>query len=402
MATFVRIKSSSVIYMHHHIDGERFKVSTGVKVDADKWSVANNKPTNSQIMYKTINVSAHLKQCEFYLHMALRDLTELGGGMPELMNFYRQREAGKRTIKPTGTDFMSYFYDYYKKLEAEGKSTYLSYQTTYRRLEKYFGKKKPTFSEINIQFYEDFGKWLETSGGLSESNDVGLSKNTISGQWKNIKNIMNRTLGKQHNSTDFKSFERHEERSDNIALTQEEVDQISNVKLTGHLDKVRDYFLLQCYTGVRFSDIDKVNSSNIKDGFLTYTADKTDEECIVPIRPQAKAILAKYKGKLPPVMSNQKYNDYIKLIGQEAKITDPFNSRITVGGKKVKSGKMRWQEMSSHTGRRTFATLCVEASVPVHLIMQMTGHLTLDNFDKYVKLKQLQGKMALGKLKYFK
>jgi len=41
-------------------------------------------------------------------------------------------------------------------------------------------------------------------------------------------------------------------------------------------------------------------------------------------------------------------------------------------------------------------------SIPVHLIMMMTGHQTLENFDKYVKLKDLQGKMELGKLAYFK
>jgi integrase len=92
----------------------------------------------------------------------------------------------------------------------------------------------------------------------------------------------------------------------------------------------------------------------------------------------------------------------IKEVCEKAKIAGVFNKRITKGGKKIRTSNQRWKAVSSHCGRRTFATIQVLASTPINLIMLMTGHKTLASFDKYIHLRELQGKQALKDLKWFK
>jgi Phage integrase family. len=393
MATFNRDKKSGVIYIHQQIDGKRFRTSTGIRVSEKNW--AGEKATNNLVMYKGTSVNGWLKQCEMALNLAIQDLTQIGGDRKKLKELYLERIAGKRTIRSSGSLFMPYFKEYCEGLKSGVASTHLSYQTTYRMLEKYFGLSAPTFNDIDLNFYDKFGRWMITIGDLSMGS--------ISNQWKHIKHIMRVAFDRgEHKNDAFKNFTRKEEVSDNIALTKKEIKKIENALLSDQLDKVRDWFLVQCYTGVAFVDIMKVNSSNITGRMLSYRRDKSDETANVPVHPKVAEILKKHKGTLPEIISNQKYNDYLKSMCETAKITDPFNSRITKGGKKVKSVNPRWKEVSSHTGRRTFATQLVLEGIPVHLIMLMTGHKTLDSFDKYVKLRDLQGKMELSKLKFFK
>lgn len=393
MATFNRIPSGT-INLEHHIDGYRFKKSTGIRVDADKWDPKKHRATSNLVKYKGKCVNAELDICLARLNVAINEITTKGGNISTLYELWDEMMTGNRTIKVVGNLFMPYFKNYYETLKAEERSTALSYQTTYRRLGSFFGTKTPRFSDIDMKFYKEFGKWMEATGNLSV--------NSINGQWKNIKHIMRVSMEDNlHSSTTFEKFKRTQEESDNIALTKEEVKKIVNAILDEKLDKVRDWFLIQCYTGVAYVDICKVNYSNISGKVLTFRREKTDTKCNVPVHPKVSMILAKYDGELPQIISNQKYNKYLKEMAVAAKITGQFSSRITKGGKTVNSKRDRAQEVCSHTGRRTFATQLVLEGVPVYLIMNMTGHTKLDSFDSYIKLKDLQGKIAMSKLAFF-
>lgn len=392
MANFYREKSG-VILIYQQIDGKRFRTSTGIRVSEKNWT--GEKATNNLVMDKGTSVNSSLKQCEMALNLAIQDLTLIGGDRIKLKELYKDRIAGKRTIRSSGNLFMPYFKEYCEGLKTGAATTHLSYQTTYRMLEKYFGSSNPTFNDIDLNFYDKFGRWMIITGDLS----IG----TISNQWKHIKHIMKVAMDRgEHKNDAFKKFTRKEEVSDNIALTKKEIRKIINASLSDQLDKVRDWFLVQCYTGVAFVDIMKVNNSNITSRMLSYRRHKSDESTNVPLHPKVAEILKKHKGSLPKMISNQKYNEYLKIMCEVAKITDLFTSRITKGEKKIDSVNPRWKEVSSHTGRRTFATQLVLEGIPVHLIMLMTGHKTLQSFDKYVKLRDLQGKMELSKLKFFK
>ena len=307
MASFYRDTKYNTIYIEQTVDGKRFRRSTGLKVPADKWNADKYRANNNLVMYEGKVVNSELKHLEQILNEAVKELTEKGGNLIRLYEIYDEKVLGRRLIKPTGALFMPFLKDYYTLLILDKKSTGLSYQTTYRRLEKYFDGNEPTFSQLDMAFYEKFGRFLEI--------DCNLAVKTISGQWKNIKNIIGKAYDqKLHTSTDYTKFKRKDEISQNLSLTQEEVDKIANVKLVGHLDKVRDYFVIQCYTGAAYVDITKVTFNNIEDGMITFFREKSDIECHIPVHPKVKEILTKYDGTLPKMMSIQKYDKYLKEV----------------------------------------------------------------------------------------
>lgn len=77
-----------------------------------------------------------------------------------------------------------------------------------------------------------------------------------------------------------------------------------------HLDRVRDLFLVGCWTGLRFSDFSRIAPENIKGDFIEIETQKTAEPVVIPIHTTVKQIMKKYKGKypnsLPPAISNEK------------------------------------------------------------------------------------------------
>lgn len=393
MANFNRDKKDNLIYISQTIDGKRFKTSTSLKVSEKDWK--GNKAKTNVLKYKGTLVNKELTFLELCLNRAIVELSGIGGGMDKLKEIYINNTRGKRTIAPTGAFFLPYFKEYHEQLKLDEATNSRGYKDTYTKLEKYFGNATPTFSELDLNFYDKFNRYLV-------KQDLAVS--TIGAHWMRIKNIIHIAFDRKlHTNKDFEKFERKSEASENLSLTQDEVNKIQAVKLTGVLDKVRDYFLIQCYTGIAFVDINKVTLDNVEeDNMLVFRREKSDEVSLVPMKPIVIDILNKYKGAMPEMMENQNYNKFIKEVCKKAKINGVFNKRITKGGKKVMVSKQRWEFVASHTARRTFATIQILEGTPINLIMYMTGHKTLDSFDKYIRLRELQSRKALGDIPYFK
>lgn len=72
-----------------------------------------------------------------------------------------------------------------------------------------------------------------------------------------------------------------------------------------HLDRVRDWFLLLAWTGSRFSDLGKIAKTDIKDGFIAFRQQKTNEKVVILLHPVVLGILEKYNFNLPAEISNQ-------------------------------------------------------------------------------------------------
>ena len=117
---------------------------------------------------------------------------------------------------------------------------------------------------------------------------------------------------------------------------------------------------------------------------------------MIPIHPEVRRIWDEYDGKLPNVISNQKFNQYIKEVCQAVGITDSVLKSITRGGKKITTAYEKWQLVSSHTARRSFATNLYRQGLPVVTIMAITGHRTEGAFLKYIKVgKEEHAEMLL-------
>jgi len=84
-------------------------------------------------------------------------------------------------------------------------------------------------------------------------------------------------------------------------LTQQEINELEDWDLSENnkLDRVRDLFLIGCYTGLRYSDYSILKPEQIKEGFITTTQVKTGDEVIIPIHATVQKIIEKYNGNCP-------------------------------------------------------------------------------------------------------
>jgi len=156
------------------------------------------------------------------------------------------------------------------------------------------------------------------------------------------------------------------------------VNQLSFSENESRYEKTRDVFLFSCFTGLRYSDLANLRRSSIKNGFLVITSQKTEDSIRVPLVDAAKAILDKYKdsGDINPlpVLSQQKYNEYLKHIGKEAKLFDKVTQIHYQGRERIETTLHKWELLTSHVGRKSFVTLAVFLDIPLETVSKITGH----------------------------
>jgi len=140
-------------------------------------------------------------------------------------------------------------------------------------------------------------------------------------------------------------------------LTPEEFQSIREVKPQSEsMERVRDLFVFQTFTCLAYTDLVAFDCKNIQEvkGKKVYIGKrgKTKESFTIPLLDPALDILSKYKNKLP-IISNVKYNEYLKVLAQAAKIDKP---------------------LSSHWARHTGATLLLNNGVSMQIVSRICGH----------------------------
>ena len=262
--------------------------------------------------------------------------------------------------------------------------------------------KKIDFKVITIDFYDDFLKYF---------NDNEKRINTIGKNIKNLKTLLNAATEEGYNDNlEFqrKKFKVITEDTDKIYLTEKDLIAIYDLDLSDNrrLDNVRDLFLIGAYTALRFGDMEKLKGDDFvftdKMNYLKITTQKTDTNVIIPLKDIVLAIYNKYEGKLPRCVTNQKMNEYLKEIGELAKLNEMVWVSSTKGGMRFDEKFAKWQLITTHTARRSGATNMYLAGVPSISIMKITGHKTEKAFLKYIRITQEDNALKLMEHPYFK
>jgi len=272
------------------------------------------------------------------------------------------------------------------------------YRTTERHLHEFakgLGKKDFEFSEIDKDFYDKFVSYLQNDITVAEDGKVKVLKeqfmtNTVGKHIQVLKLWLNEAQEKGlYNIPNLqKVFYVSSEDVDNVYLNETELQQLKDADLSKiqHLDRVRDWFLLLAWTGSRFSDLSKIAKNNIKNGFIKFNQQKTNEPVTIPLHPVVDEILGKYNFNLPEPITNQRFNEYIKEACRIAEISTPETTTRTIGGTLVTEKFEKWELVTSHTGRRSFCTNMYKRGLPTLMIMKISGHTTEKSFLKYIKV----------------
>lgn len=260
-----------------------------------------------------------------------------------------------------------------------------------------------TFDEINLDFYEEYSHYLAYEHVHNRKREItkGLKANTIG---KNIKQLIvflkNRKQKKIISELDLSGFKIIEEEADAIYLTPEEIDIIAHLDLSDkpYLCKHRDLLVFGCLTGLRFSDFSIIRSEDVRDGMLYKKQQKTKHWVVVPLRDEAYNIFINSFNRNIPVISNPDFNYYIKEVGKAAGFMQPIKYSYLKGNKTIVETKPKYQLITSHTCRRSFCTNEFLAGTPVELIMKISGHKSLKDFYKYIKIAPEQAGQRIKEL----
>jgi integrase len=231
--------------------------------------------------------------------------------------------------------------------------------------------------------------------------ELSFKVNTIGKHIGTIKLFMNEAIERgrtSHRGHLDKRFIKPSETVDSIYLTDAELLAMYELDLSDNprLERVRDSFVFHAtQTALRPIDWHRIKRGDIYsnergDIFLRNVSVKTRVEIIAPIHGIGLTILKKYDGLtangLPPLISDQKANQYIKEV---AKLMPQFNIEVDFqSNEKVPSrSKYKWEYIENRTARRSFATNLVKSGkLTTRQIMLITGHRTEDSFLKYLKL----------------
>lgn len=190
-------------------------------------------------------------------------------------------------------------------------------------------------------------------------------------------------------------------------LTKEELDHLFRFDFgrRRHLARVRDLFVFQCMTGPRVADMWRFTEDNVSDGCLNYIPDKSlrsmdsAKVVTVPLNTQALEIIERYRdeersgydrrGKLLPLISQIKYNEYIKEMLRAAGIVRTVTTYDSRSGREVE--RRICDVAASHMARRTFVGNLYEKVADPNLIASMSGHCeNSQSFSRYRKISKKQ------------
>ena len=288
----------------------------------------------------------------------------------------------QQTTKPM--EFMDFF-KYYTETADHAYNTTKTYKQTFRDLREYeqANRVKLTFERIDLDFHNSFISFLQKTRNFAP--------NTIGQRIKNIKTILRASHDRGlHDNRDYqkKSFNKPREQTTAIYLCENELMRLYNLDLSKdeRLNNARDWFIIGAYTGLRYSDLRRLSSSNIKASTIEIKTQKTGEEVIIPISKKVRAILNKHNNNLPRIVSNQKFNKYIKEVCKLAEINEPISVEETKGKLSLHKTEPKYNLVSAHTARRSFATNAYLSGLPTINIMKMTGHRTEKSFLQYIKI----------------
>lgn len=261
------------------------------------------------------------------------------------------------------------------------------------RFEKVTGK-RVMLDGVNINFYYDF---------IDYFNSRGYALNTVGKHIKNVKSCMALAYEEEvTTNTGWKTrkFKVPAETTDTVYLTLSELETLEHTVLKFRSQaEIRDLFLMSCFLGMRYADLSRLTSSDIfeQEGafFARLRQQKTGEVVVIPLKATVRKILDKYDWRLPHVPVNQHLNRELKQIARIAGFTSPVKFTRTEGGKTVEHSVEKWQLVTSHTARRTFATNMYLAGVPSISIMKITGHRTEKSFLRYIRISQEDNAMKL-------
>jgi integrase len=391
-AGILNTKPTTLYLFFTYGKGGRLKINTNNKVLPSLWDFRKGKYKNSikgslELNNELDTLAGNvLKQ-----YSRLKDEKEILGEA-DIVNMLSQVvnghvKTGKNKLEKAKVDFL------FQKKKVLKEGTLKEYRTIFKSLTDMEKKEKDPldFSSFNQAFYNRYEQFL-----LGKSNpykeEQGLLNDTIAKYCATLKSFLQwcHENGYHQNPAAYSKIKtqiKRKTKNEIVTLTEAEVFQLMDKDLSDNLslERVRDLFCFGCFTGQRFSDIMRFNKDDFDGKKWDFISMKTKKRVVVPMTgfvKHALPILKKYNYSLP-VISNQKFNEYLKKIGKAAEINTPVHIVRYSGINEIQMRHPKHEFMASHMARRTFVTIMLEKGVPITVVQKITQHADIRTLLKY-------------------
>lgn len=395
----VLIVENVPIRMRVNFASKRIEFTTGYRIDAAKWDSDKQRVRNG--------CSNKLKQPASEINASLL------GYYTEVQEIFKKFEVEE--IMPTPEQIKEAFNALHKPIEEvkQRKSTPNAFYKAFDEFVRDCGRQ----NDWTDSTYEKFAAVknhlmnFRTELTFDFFDEKGL--NDYVTYLRDVKEMRNSTIGKQlsflkwflrwafkkglHQNNAYDSYKPKLKSTQKkiIFLTWEELNKLREFEIPAAkqaLDRVRDVFLFQCFTGLRYSDVFNLRRSDIKGDHIEVTTVKTSDSLIIELNNHSKAILDKYKDvafeddKVLPVITNQKMNDYLKELAELAGIDEPVRQTYYRGNECIDEVTPKYALLGTHAGRRTFICNALALGIPPQVVMKWTGHSDYKAMKPYIDI----------------
>ncbi len=397
----------TLIILVFRYNGKKMVYSTGEKVKPKYWDKSTRRAKYSINQRGYADLNQRLNRLE---ELTIEIFKEHDFGNIEISTFkkelaYRNGDQHRPEDETDRIPSVMEFIDNYVKQRAENinakRGTWKKFLTAYNHLKEYANDKGKTleYDSFDWEFKNGFENWLYSS-------PRNHSINYASKLFQVIKQFLFEAKRRGYNTSNIfeqKGWSIGKVKIKKIALTFDELKKLSDLDLDNNkrLDKVRDLFLIGAYSGLRFSDFTRIKPEHIvkEEGIemIELFTQKTDTEVAIPLMPVLKQILEKYGYESPKAISSQKMNDYLKELCQLAGINDKLIQKYSASGRVKEKEVEKWQLITTHTARRSFATNFYELGIPASQLMMITGHSTEKQFMAYINIGKRRNAKNIAK-----
>jgi len=395
----VLIVENVPIRMRVNFASKRIEFTTGYRIDAAKWDSDKQRVRNG--------CSNKLKQPASEINASLL------GYYTEVQEIFKKFEVEE--IMPTPEQIKEAFNALHKPIEEvkQRKSTPNAFYKAFDEFVRDCGRQNDWTDSTYEKFAAVKNHLMNFRDGLTFDffDEKGL--NDYITYLRDVKEMRNSTIGKQlsflkwflrwdfrkgvHQNNAYDSYKPKLKSTQKkiIFLTWEELNKLREFEIPAAkqaLDRVRDVFLFQCFTGLRYSDVFNLRRSDIKGDHIEVTTVKTSDSLIIELNKHSKAILDKYKDvafeddKVLPVITNQKMNDYLKELAELAGIDEPVRQTYYRGNERIDEVTPKYALLGTHAGRRTFICNALALGIPPQVVMKWTGHSDYKAMKPYIDI----------------
>ena len=395
----VLIVENVPIRMRVNFASKRIEFTTGYRIDAAKWDTDKQRVRNgctNKLKQSASEINASLlgyytEVQEIFKKFEVEEIMPTPEQIKEAFNALHKPIEEVKQRKSTPNAFYKVFDDFVRDCGQQNDWT----DSTYEKFAAVKNHLMNFRDELTFDFFDEKG----LNDYVTYLRDVKEMRNsTIGKQLSFLKWFLRWAFKKgvhQNNAYDSYKPKLKSTQKKIIFLTWEELNKLREFEIPAAkqaLDRVRDVFLFQCFTGLRYSDVFNLRKSDIKGDHIEVTTVKTSDSLIIELNNHSKAILDKYKDvafeddKVLPVITNQKMNDYLKELAELAGIDEPVRQTYYRGNERIDEVTPKYALLGTHAGRRTFICNALALGIPPQVVMKWTGHSDYKAMKPYIDI----------------